>query len=237
MSSDLVSRLRWRLSAAIQMQRKRRLMDYARPRLKVFCIGLNKTGTTSWAQAISELGYIVGSETEATMLFDHWVRGDFRQIIKYCEIGGQAFQDVPFSLPNTYRALDQAFPGSKFILTVRDSPEQWYDSLTGFHSKCFSKSRNIPPSPKDIEDSIYWRRGFIADFCRLVFRTPENDPYNRDLLLAFYHQYNEEIVRYFSGRPDDFLIINVAKQSCYRDMCEFLGLRGSADNFPWKNKT
>lgn len=237
MRSDLISRLQWRLLAAVQMQRNRCLVRRAKPRSKLFCIGLNKTGTTSWAQAILDLGYIVGSETEATMLFDNWVQKDFRPIIKYCEIGGQAFQDIPFSLPNTYRSLDQAFPGSKFILTVRDSPEQWYDSLVNFHSKCFSKPRNIPPKSQDISDAVYWRRGFIADFCRAVFKTPKEDPYNRDILLNFYQKYNDEVIRYFSGRPNDFLIVNVAKQSCYREMCHFLGVKGLADGFPWKNRT
>lgn len=237
MNFDFFSRFQWWLSAVLQEHHNRRRMKRAMVRPKVFCIGLNKTGTTSWAQAMSDLGYILGSETKATMYYYHWARGDFRQIIKYCESGGEAFQDIPFSLPNTYISIDQAFPGCKFILTVRDTPEQWYDSLTTFHSKCFSKSKNIPPTSHDIESAIYWKSGFIADFCEQVFKTPKNDPYNRAALLNFYCKYNDSIIEYFSGRANDFLVVNVAKQGCYEEMCSFLGHKGVPGGFPWKNKT
>ena len=93
---------------------------------KVFCIGRNKTGTTSLKTALSDLGYRVGDQRQAEKLIEHWRDRDFGPIIEYCR-SAEAFQDVPFSLPFTYVALDQAFPGSKFILSVRD-PDDWYES-------------------------------------------------------------------------------------------------------------
>lgn len=234
---DIISRMKWRLLAAAQTRRNRRLMGRIAPRAKVFCIGLNKTGTTSWAQAMSDLGYVVGSETRATMLYDDWARRDFQRIIDYCRTDGQAFQDIPFSLPDTCEVVDRAFPGSKFVLTVRDSAEQWYDSLVTFHGKHFASSGRRPPSPEDLAHAIYWRHGLIADFCRQVFKTPIDDPYNREALLDFYINYNQKLINHFAGRPDDFLVVNVAKHGDYRRMCEFLGFPDSNGRFPWKNKT
>lgn len=108
---SLMSTWKWRLLSTYHTARNRILMKQARARTKVFCVGLNKTGTTSWAYAMRELGYIVGSETKATMFFDDWVRKDFRRIIDYCRTQGQAFQDIPFSLPGTIGKWTRLFPG------------------------------------------------------------------------------------------------------------------------------
>ena len=89
---------------------------------KVFVIGSNKTGTTSLGAALNNLGYQLGNQLEAEMLIDDWAKRDFRRIIKYCRTA-DAFQDIPFSLNFTFQAVDAAFPGSKFILSVRDDAE------------------------------------------------------------------------------------------------------------------
>lgn len=67
------------------------------------------------------------------------------------------FQDVPFGLPFTFQSLDQRFPGSKFILTIRDSPDQWHDSLTRSHARLFGHGR--VPTTKDIENASDFRPG------------------------------------------------------------------------------
>ena len=56
---------------------------------------------------------------------------NFAPIIAFARTA-QLFQDIPFALPFTFQALDQPFPGSKFILSVRRDAEEWYGSLTRF---------------------------------------------------------------------------------------------------------
>lgn len=90
---------------------------------KIFCIGRNKTGTTTIAHTLAELGYRVAPQRYAELLADDcYLRGKFGLIVEFCRYYN-AFQDVPFSWPRTYRVLDEAFPNARFILTVRDSPE------------------------------------------------------------------------------------------------------------------
>ena len=48
-------------------------------REKIFCIGLNKTGTTSWTQAMKNLGYLVGNERAGEVLFDDWVKKNYNR--------------------------------------------------------------------------------------------------------------------------------------------------------------
>lgn len=94
---------------------------------KVFCIGRDKTETTSLKTTLRELGYAIGSQRKAERLLDLYKQRNFRPSTELCKIA-EAFQDVPFSWPYTYVVMDQAFPGSKFILTVRDSAEDHYQS-------------------------------------------------------------------------------------------------------------
>ena len=55
-----------------------------RRRPKVFCVGRNKTGTTSLAALMRELGYEVGEQAPAELLVEDWARGDFRAIVRLC---------------------------------------------------------------------------------------------------------------------------------------------------------
>jgi hypothetical protein len=146
-------------------------------RLKVFCIGLNKTGTTSVKSAFEELNFIVGNEADAKKLLNPWLKRDFKPIVQYCKTA-QAFQDSPFSFPYTYIILDYAFPGSKFILTVRDDAEEWYNSITRFHAKLWGDGK-IPKK----SDLLNAKKGRPWIVNQELFKTPEDDPYNKDILL------------------------------------------------------
>jgi hypothetical protein len=67
---------------------------------KLFCIGLNKTGTTSLSKALERLGIQMAPQYLAEPFIRDWSRRDFRRIIRFCRYF-QAFQDVPFSCPFT----------------------------------------------------------------------------------------------------------------------------------------
>lgn len=70
-------------------------------KVKFFCIGRNKTGTTSLKSAFEDLGYPVGNQRKAEILTGkYYFEGNFQPIVDYCKTA-QVFQDVPFSYPNT----------------------------------------------------------------------------------------------------------------------------------------
>lgn len=202
---------------------------------KVFGIGANKTGTTSLEAAMRELGYKPGNQSAAELLVRNWAVRDFRRIVEYCR-SGNFFQDVPFSLPYTYIVLDHEFPGSKFILTVRASPEQWYSSLVRFHSKLWGKNGQIP-TKEDLMNANYRYKGWAWHVNRTWVNTPESNPYERETLLRQYTEHNNSVKFYFRHRPDDLLVLNVAKKDAYQKLCQFLGMTSTRKKFPWKNKT
>jgi hypothetical protein len=201
---------------------------------KVFCVGRNKTGTTSMAKAFKELGLVVGEQRPAERLLHDWARRDFRRLFWYCHTA-QAFQDVPFSLPFTFQALDQRFPESKFILTVRDNPEQWYNSLTRFHATLFGNGHI--PTLDDLKAAGYIYLGFVYEANRLLHDTPADDPYNKDILITDYNAHNNAVQEYFRHRPDDLLVLNVAAPDAYERLCKFLKKPYTGGEFPWENKT
>ena len=79
---------------------------------KVFCIGCNKTGTTSLKQALSDLGYRMGPQRSGELLLKEYLARDFMSIVEFCTTA-DAFQDIPFSLPYTYLILDHYFKNAK----------------------------------------------------------------------------------------------------------------------------
>jgi hypothetical protein len=202
---------------------------------KIFCIGLNKTGTTSLRFEMEDLGFAVGNQRKAELLFDDWVKRDFRKLRRYCHTA-QFFQDAPFSYPYTFIALDQFFPNSKFILTVRDDAEQWYSSLTRFHGKKWGNG-NVSPTAEDLKNATYIYKGFPYHSRMHVHPVTDENPYDKDILTDYYETHNKNVKDYFRHRPDDLLVINLAKEGDYARFCKFIGVEKKKDNFPWKNKT
>ncbi|MFO1173653.1 MAG: sulfotransferase [Paracoccaceae bacterium] len=213
-----------------KMRHERRL----RKSQKIFCIGCNKTGTTSLEKELIELGYILGDQGQAELLYDkHYFNKNFEPIIEYCRTA-EAFQDAPFSCPETYKHLDKAFPKSKFILSVRDDAEQWYRSLTSFHAKSFNGGKL--PTYEVLAEVDYLRKGYVATIVELFGSTKE-EPYQKESLLDFYNRHNEDVIGYFADRPDDLLIINLSKAGDYQRFLDFLGKTSPRKTFQWENKT
>ncbi len=202
---------------------------------KVFCIGLNKTGTTTIENELIKFGYKTGNQVEAEYLVKNWYQRDFKPILRYCK-KYDAFQDVPFSLPFTYQVLDQYFSSSKFILTVRDNPEQWYKSLVEFHSKLWGNGKDALTLDQ-LKKVNYRHLGYAYKTHRDIFNTPDKDLYNKEILINYYNNHLENVKEYFRSQPEKLLVINVSIKKDYFRLCEFLEKPVLRENFLWKNKT
>ena len=168
-------------------------------------------------------------------MINEWGVRNFQPIIDYCKTA-EFFQDIPFSRPYTFIACDQAFSNSKFILTVSDSPELWYNSLVKFHSKLWSKDA-APPTIQDLKDAKYVYTGWAYELHKWDSFTNEIDPYNKEILIKSYIDHNNLVLDYFKHRPRDLLVINFSEKFAYRKLCEFLGKPITSEEFPWENKT
>ena len=204
---------------------------------KIFCIGFNKTGTTSVEYALRTFGYRLGNQAVGEMLLPDWYKEDYNRLIRFCH-KYDTFQDIPFSCPGTYRFLDKAFPYAKFILTVRDSRDQWYQSLVKFHIKKFSSDKNRPPNENDLKNAMYRYKGYGLDYLKMVFNYPKVSLYDFDYYTNLYEKHNTDTIDYFKDHPDKLLVLNVSEPDAYQALASFLNIKVSdKSRFPWKNKT
>ncbi|MBL1436961.1 MAG: sulfotransferase family protein [Rhodobacteraceae bacterium] len=178
---------------------------------KIFCIGFQKTGTSSLGNALHALGFSVGVSTKVLNRRMNWRAPDPRPKIieKVLAVvdGVDAIQDSPNAF--IYRELDAAHPGAKFILTIRDTAD-WLESYRRF----FPDQNNPLRS---------WMYG--------VERLSGNEA----LYCKKYDAQNAEIVEYFADRPDDLLVMDLSKGDGWLDLVNFLG-KDVLKPFPHANK-
>lgn len=206
-----------------------------RPGRKVFCIGHNKTGTTSLEAALRGMGLEFGLQARGELLFRDWLCRDFRRIVQLAQTA-DAFQDIPFSLDYTFVALDQHFPGAKFILTVRDDAEQWYRSITRFHSKVVNGGKHLPTA-EEMKNFDYRYRGYLWETCHGIYGIDEQNTYDRDRCIAYYQRHNQNITEYFKHRPDDLLVLNLSSPDAMAKLSAFLGIESSITEMPHLNRS
>jgi len=201
---------------------------------KIFCVGHNKTGTTSLEQALRELGYTLGSQREAELLMDDWAMRDFRRIIEFCKTA-DAFQDLPFSLNYTYQILDHEYPNAKFILTVRNNVDEWYQSLIRFHAKLMGV--NGVPTIDDVKSFSYVEKGWSWIQQQRIYGVTESTLYDENIYKSYYMNHNAQILEYFRYRPKNLLVLNLANPTAMQSLCEFLEIEYIGQKMPHLNKS
>lgn len=213
----------------------RRWLGIGRSR-KVFCIGYNKTGTTTMERVLADLGYRMPDQgVQEALVVEESFLGNHRPLYDLCR-NFDAFQDMPFSQGLTYAVVDALFPGSQFILTVRDSAE-WFESLTRFHLNGILKKAGVQRLEDFGEETfrdqeIYIHKNYLQNLIRrdaaiVVDHKVQYDwslVYNKDHRIKRYEQRNQEIVSYFQDRPEQLLVIDVSRESDNSRIVQFLGL-------------
>jgi len=171
----------------------------------IFGIGLSKTGTTSLFAALAELGYRAATYRHMRRLgLEDWWQGRF-------ETDYLAHYDAATDLPlaTFYVQLDERYPGSKFILTVRDI-ESWIASA----AKHFAEE---PASDfgRDVRLATYGSVGFHEGRFRRV-----------------YAEHVRCVQEYFADRPDSLLTVDVIGGEGWEKLCPFLGRARPEAPFP-----
>ena len=93
---------------------------------KVFCIGYNKTGTTSLGESLIMLGYKHSSYNDKVWL-KYYANNEIVKILQYTA-KFESFDDLPWLKEDMIPVLDRVFPNSKFIYLTRDE-ESWQNSI------------------------------------------------------------------------------------------------------------
>lgn len=181
--------------------------DPLRPR--VFGIGLNKTATTTLAEALTTLGYEVlhwgGPEAHDAVL------GAFEAgepLVSRLDPRYDAFFDIGV-LSRRFALLDAQYPGSRFLLTVRPVDE-WIDSRRRhvLRNRALAAEGRYDGTFLEV-DEPKWRKEW-------------------DLHLERVHDW-------FGGR-DDLLELDVTADPTWGRLCRFLDRPEPPVPFPWLNR-
>lgn len=116
---------------------------------KVFCIGFNKTGTTSLGKSLEILGYN-NSSFNRIVWRKYYANNDINKILKYTA-KFDSVDDLPWLKEDMIPKLDKAFPGSKFIYLTREE-ESWKKSLYNWRYKTFEEYPDLEKSLKEFRD-------------------------------------------------------------------------------------
>ncbi|MGB5981579.1 MAG: sulfotransferase [Nonlabens sp.] len=204
---------------------------------KVFIIGFNKTGTTTMAKLLRQFGLKVPNEIVGEMLAEEWIlQGRTDRLMRYCETA-DAFQDIPFSFPLLYKKLYERFPKAKFILTTRDSDDQWVDSLMGFHNKIYASNKEVGVTADDLASQNYVYKGWSLDVRKWIYDYPDIAVNDREAYKKVYNSHNTDVLAFFQDKQDQFLHMNVSKNQDFSRLCSFLNVETDLKEFPWANKT
>lgn len=183
---------------------------------KVFGIGLNKTGTTSLGEALNLLGLRTIHYPFDRTTYEELTRGDYDLTLMKSYQGIVDTPVAPF-----YPQLDRQFPGSKFILTVRE-PESWLKSVEAHWPVMRQWCERDP------------KFGRFTDFISAcVYGTLE---FHRERFLDVYHRHNKNVQEYFQDRADDFLVMDICRGDGWEQLCPFLGYPIPDAPFPHSNQ-
>ena len=176
---------------------------------KVFGIGFHKTGTSSLGEALRQLGYSPIANYTPELL-PHIKSSNWQAIQNFCQ-SYQAFEDNPW--PLLYRELDEMFPDSKFVLTIRPH-DQWLNSVI----KHFSDSNT------EMREWIYGKG----------YGTPNEDI--KQIYIDRYNNHNKEVLSYFDNRPDDLAVLDWSQGSGWPELCRVLNCSVPKRPFPHTNQ-
>lgn len=192
---------------------------------KVFGIGLSRTGTTSLTDALHLLGYSAvhfpqDAVTRAEVYRSLACRPASVSLSVLQE--ADALTDIPVCC--LYQALDRGYPGSKFILTVREK-HAWLRSCETFWRRHVESAARVVPDGPIIQYMRAMDTHLYGTFA-----------YEAEGFSRAYDRYCAEVLEYFKDRPEDLLILDITTGQGWNELAPFLGLAIPQLPFPWENR-
>lgn len=182
---------------------------------KVFGLGLCKTGTTSLCVALNALGIKAIHYPCDRQTYDELTAGNFELSIlrEY-----QAVVDIPVA--PYFRELDDRYPGSRFVLTVREK-RSWLESSRN-HWNYLEQWGERDSQFKEFSE-------FIVSAVYGILRFQE------DRFCQVYDDHVGRVCEYFEDRPGDLLVMDICGGEGWEKLCPFLGLPTRHAEFPRSN--
>ncbi|GJL85911.1 MAG: hypothetical protein DHS20C02_16860 [Micavibrio sp.] len=191
---------------------------------KIFGIGWHKTATTSLQEALDILGF-------PGRHYPHEMYPEICAGQKNFKAADHYKSLTDFPVPLIFERLDQGYPGSKFILTVRDT-EGWLKSVR--------KHFEIMSSPQKkfggLSEHEFFNRKGVPNHQIHIYAYGQW-AFDEDVFVKAYEAHNQKVRDYFKGRPDDLLVMDMEEGAGWEALCEFLDAPVPDQPYPEKFKT
>ncbi|MCP2730882.1 sulfotransferase family protein [Limnofasciculus baicalensis] len=187
-------------------------------RMKVFGIGLGRTGTKSLTTALQMLNInVIYHPTDETTI-EELIAGQYELSLLNAYDGITDITVAPY-----YAQLDKIYPDSKFILTVRDK-ESWLKSIEAQ----WRKKKAFDDTPGQ-ESKMKLRRMLRSAVYGTYY-------FNAERLSYIYDLHYKNVTDYFKDRPESLLVINITQGEGWEKLCPFFDLSVRDDPFPSINR-
>lgn len=198
----MIEQIKNKLPLGTKKAIKRNVERIKKPfRDKVFCISMQRTGTTSVGDFLADHGYNVARWGDSH--YYNWpyqiFKGDYEAVFSSNSFKAyNAFEDGPWFSCDIYRVLFHRFPGSRFILLSRNSDE-WFGSMVRH-----SKGKILGNTYRHCK--IYQRLGEYYDKLDNdpSFKPTENEIDNlmsleakKEHYIRMYEEYNRDVKEFF----------------------------------------
>lgn len=195
---------------------------------RIFCISMQKTGTTSVGDFFEHFGYPTARwhDSNRNLWTKRWFDGNYEEIFSSLEFQSyQVFEDTPWWFPEFYKILYHRFPGSKFILFTRNS-DDWFRSMKkSYHGS----SKEI----LEIHAKIYRREN---EFYEIIDKHRDGSPINwqQEFTLEgmdshykrIYETRNREVIDFFNRHdPDSLLVCDLYDPEKWMKTGSFIGFK------------
>ena len=191
-------------------------MSGLRAEQKVFGLGLSKTGTSSLTEALNLLGIPSVHYPHDERTLEELRAGLYRLSILERFQGATDISVAPF-----YAQLDRAFPGSRFVLTVREK-EAWLRSCEVHWRLLMQWWENFPDFKRFHEFASACTYGVVE--------------FDRERFSSVYDTHAANVREYFRERPGDLLVMDICGGEGWERLCPFLGLDAPHTPFPHANE-
>lgn len=204
----------------------------------VICIGLNKTGTTSFTKAMEKVGYVSFPENElfqfvqSDLYYDDY--GKLFSVLNNPQFN--FFNDMPFAFPNVYKKIYEERPNDIFVLTLRKDVQSWVQTCMRFWD-CF-KSPNFRMDKSFIH--TYFADGsqrYLINYLTPMFEFwgLESLDNLEEKLTEIYEKHTTDCLNFFEGKSN-FFVAEIEKKGEMKRFTNWLGVNSDMEDFPWENK-
>ncbi len=206
----------------------------------IFGLGLSHTATKSLNEALNILHIRSIHYPLDRTTYRELSSGQFNlSILKHYE----AITDIttiPF-----YKQLDTQYPGSKFVLTIRDR-DSWLKSMSRRNDewkKYAGKNFLSKYLLRFSEDYRFYKLGAIRStlfriqheyFIEYIRKAVYGGIVFDDVayLGRIYDSHSADVTEYFKNRPNDLLVMDITAGDGWDKLCPFLGVPVPQKSFP-----